>query len=64
MCPQNILVKRLECDYYHNYMLSVRLALWGRGTRTPAQDHVVGVGAWRRALSLADERCPAHESGP
>lgn len=55
MCPWNILVQQLECSYYRNYMLFVRLALRGRGTHTPAQDHVVGAGAWRRALSLAGE---------
>ena len=64
MCPRNILVQQLECDDYRNYMLFVRLALRGRGTHTPAQDHVVGAGAWRRALSLAGECCLAHESGP
>ena len=57
-------MQQLECDDYRNYMLFVRLALRGRGTHTPAQDHVVGAGAWRRALSLAGECCLAHESGP
>lgn len=50
MCPRNILVQQLECDYYRNYTLSVRLALRGRGTRTFPQDLVVGSGAWLWAL--------------